>query len=293
MPALPVTLRTMVESDVAAGLRLCRQSHWNQVDRDWRQFLRQTPGGAAVAVGSDGEVVGSVATIRYATLDAPGSLAWIAMVLVDRGSRGGGIGRALLHHALDLVSDVPAVGLDATPLGQPLYETLGFRADSCLMRLQRSRDAAPAAGTHGSRTRRAVPTDLDAMAALDATATGLDRRAMIAWLLDGAPELAWVSDGPQGIDGVVLGRHGHDASQLGPIIATSRDVAGDLIGACVRSQPSTPFFLDVADDRPGWRAAVERLGFEPQRPFTRMYRGPGRPAGDASRLFAIIGPEFG
>ena len=43
----------------------------------------------------------------------------------------------------------------------------------------------------------------------------------------------------------------------------------------------------------GWRVAVEALGFTPQRPFARMYRGAWRPAGDASLLFGSIGAEFG
>ena len=51
---MTMTLRTMTESDVEAGLRLCRASHWNQLARDWQQFLRLTPGGATVAVDETG-----------------------------------------------------------------------------------------------------------------------------------------------------------------------------------------------------------------------------------------------
>ena len=39
-------LRTMTTADIDGGLRLCRLSHWNQLARDWQQFLRLTPGGA-------------------------------------------------------------------------------------------------------------------------------------------------------------------------------------------------------------------------------------------------------
>jgi GNAT superfamily N-acetyltransferase len=300
----------MSSDDVDAGLRLCRQSHWNQVARDWRQFLDLTPGGASVAVDARDGVIGSVAMMRYRALEprlagssdgpetrdgaALHSLAWIAMVLVDPSHRGGGVGTALLQHALEQASDAAAIGLDATPLGQPLYEKLGFRADARFSRVQRARAAGAEVGQHVEGIRPAARADLDGIAELDALATGLDRRAMLAWLLDGAPEYAWVCDGPRGvIQGALLGRHGHDASHLGPIVAASDAIAIALLHACGSAHAATPFFLDMADGRPGWRTAVESLGFAVQRPFTRMYRGTWRPTGDPNRLFAIIGPEFG
>jgi GNAT superfamily N-acetyltransferase len=288
----------MIPEDIDAGLRLCRQSHWNQVARDWQQFLDRTPGGAGVAVDADGGVVGSVATMRYEAVGTGETLAWIAMVLVDPAHRGGGIGTALLQHGLEQTADVAAVGLDATPLGQPLYEKLGFTSDVRLARMQRPASGlghrhhlTPEPADAGVRPARAA--DLDAIASLDASAAGLDRRAMLAWLLEGAPELAWVSENDAGMDGVLLGRTGHNATHLGPLVAHTDRVAHRLLQVCLAPHATTPFFIDVADEQPGWRAAVEALGFEVQRPFTRMYRGLWRPAADPSRLFAIIGPEFG
>lgn len=289
---LPISLRAMTRDDVQAGLRLCRLSHWNQVARDWDQFLRLAPGGATVAVDPTGDVVGTVATLRYAGPSTTDALAWVAMVLVDPACRGGGIGTALLEAGLASLRDVATVGLDATPLGQPLYQKLGFTADIALTRMRRP-PTAPFGLGHGASVRPAQTSDLDAIATLDAHATGLDRRAMLAWLLEGAPEYAWVSEGPRGIDGVVLGRPGHTASHLGPLHAVSTPAALALVEACVVRHPTRTFLLDVAEARPDWRQGVEALGFVAERPFTRMYRGPWRPSGDATRLCASIGPEFG
>lgn len=287
----------MRAEDIDAGLRLCRQSRWNQLARDWQQFLDRTPGGAAVAVDSAGTVVGSVATMRYAALEGSKALAWIAMVLVDPAHRGGGIGTALLRHGLALTDDLPAVGLDATPLGQPLYEKLGFACDSRFVRMQRpgptrtAQQSAPAPERSAVRPARAA--DLAAIASLDGTATGLDRREMLTWLHAGAPELAWVSEHGTHVSGFLLGRRGYAATHLGPLVAESEVIAAHLLRGCLGGHPGTAFFIDVADDRPGWRATVEALGFQVQRPFTRMYRGAWRPRQDVSRLFAIIGAEFG
>jgi hypothetical protein len=95
------------------------------------------------------------------------------------------------------------------------------------------------------------------------------------------------------VDGFLLGRQGHAFCHLGPVVAGSADVAARLIEACATGHGTQRLIVDIADARPGWRAAVEALGFVAQRPFSRMYRGAWRPRGEASQVFAIIGPEFG
>jgi hypothetical protein len=156
---------------------------------------------------------------------------------------------------------------------------------------------AAARGRPRAEVRQATAEDLGAIARLDAQATGLDRRTMLTWLYDGAPQFAWVHEGPHGVGGAMLGRPGHTADHFGPILAPSADVALALLETALARHPHRCVLLDLADERPhersGWQAGVEALGFEAQRPFTRMYRGDWHPLGDASHLFAIIGPEFG
>ncbi len=300
MVAMAMSLRAMTPGDVEAGLRLCRLSHWNQVARDWDRFV--PAGTATVAVDDAGTVIGSVATMRYDAAGArPGgpTLAWLAMVLVDPAARGQGVGGALLARGLDAVADAATVGLDATPLGQPLYEKLGFRPDATLTRMAREPDAPAAPDSpadHSAATIGVCPatlSDLDAIGALDARATGLDRRVMLTWLLEGAANLAWVASSGPDIQGMLLGRRGHRFTHLGPLVADSLDIAGHLLRACVTAHASQPLILDIADAQPHWRATVESLGFTAQRPFARMYKGDWRPLADPTRSFASIGPEFG
>ncbi len=51
-----VSFREMTPDDIAAGLTLCRASHWNQTEQDWRFFLTTAPRGAIVAE-EDGRVI--------------------------------------------------------------------------------------------------------------------------------------------------------------------------------------------------------------------------------------------
>lgn len=283
----------MTLADVEAGLRLCRLSQWNQLARDWSRFLELTPHGAAVAEDDTGLIVGSMATMRYASVPAGPGAAWIAMILVDPAVRGRGVGTALLHEALARLSDVPIVGLDATPLGRPLYTKLGFHVDSGITRLSRLAASARFELGAGTGVRAAAPADDEAIATLDAQVTGLDRRAMLTWLREGAPELAWVMDRAGRIDGLVLGRRGHGFTQLGPVVATNTDTALRLLRAALAAAGHGPVIVDAADARASFRGGLEALGFTAQRPLARMYRGTARPGGDPTGLFAIIGPEFG
>ena len=289
----------MTPGDVDAGLRLCRQSRWNQVARDWEPFLDKARGSAHVAITEQDEVVGSVATIRYpASPASPGvpTLAWVAMVLVDPELRGRGIGTSLLEQGLASAADVTTVGLDATPLGQRLYERLGFCVEETLTRMEGAAGpvavAVEADSPDAPPVRPMTPEDLVAVARLDAQATGLERSHMLRWLRDGAPQLARVATDGAGVTGFVLGRRGHLFDHVGPVVATSVGTAVRLIRACMQHQEH-PLIVDLVDGQHGLRAAAEALGFAAQRPFTRMYRGDWRPAAGRRLAFAVIGPEFG
>src|ERR1043166_5775791 len=116
-----LTIRPMTDADLPLGMRLSEQAHWNQTDADWRRLLDMQPDGAFVAEWN-GKPAGTALTTRF------GPVAWISMVLVDEAQRNQGIGTALVKHALEMLDRdrIPAVRLDATTLGQHLYEKLGF-----------------------------------------------------------------------------------------------------------------------------------------------------------------------
>ena len=283
----------MTRADIEAGVQLCRLSHWNQLAGDWEQFLARTPGGAVVAEDASGRVVGSVATMRYPGAAGGPPVAWLAMVLVDPSRRGQGLGTALLHAGLARADDMAIIGLDATPLGQPLYSKLGFQVSSGITRLTRVAPPMHAASTPEAGVRAAQPEDDEAIADLDAQVTGLDRRGMLTWLRQRAPELAWFHQRHDRLDGAVLGRPGHAFVHLGPVIAASTDTALRLLRAALAAAGPRPVIIDAPDSHASFRDGLEAIGFTAQRPFARMYRGRSRPAGEPSHLFAIIGPEFG
>lgn len=286
----PVRMRAMNRDDVAAGLRLCRASHWNQVARDWELFLAMSPDGCRVAIDEHGAVIGSVATLRYGE-----ALGWVAMVLVDPGRRGEGIGTRLLEEALRLLDGVATVRLDATPAGRGVYLPLGFREEYDLQRCQRQAAAnVPEDAFAGAASTLAVrpmaDADLAAVFAMDRAAFGADRSELLRAFRRGAADYAWVA-GDDAIDGFLLGRHGHAFEHLGPLVAREESVARRLVDSCLAAHPGRPFILD-APPHAEWRDWLASRQFTVQRPFVRMYRGPRKHEEMLDGIFAIAGAEF-
>lgn len=273
----------MTTADIAAGLRLCRASRWNQLSRDWEHFLDVNPGGARVL--EQRQVIGTVATLRY------GPLGWLAMVLVDPSRRRHGLGTQLLAAGLDLLADADGIALDATPAGEGMYRTRGF---SELERLSRMSGVILGDGLppRSPTVRPMQPADLPLVAHWDAEAFGLDRARLLAWLYAGAPEYAWIALQSDRVAGYTLGRHGFDSEHLGPIVARSRGVAIELTSACLAAHAGRSFVIDARRNMPEWIGWLEAIGFREQRPFIRMGRE-ARLHGLPERRFASAGPEFG
>src|ERR1044071_5228007 len=119
-----VEIRLLFEADIPAAMQLKEAAGWNQTEADWHRLLRLEPDGCFGAI-QDGRLVGTTTTTIH------GELAWIGMVLVEQQERRQGIAAKLMNVALDYLKDkVDTIKLDATSLGQPVYEKLGFEVES-------------------------------------------------------------------------------------------------------------------------------------------------------------------
>jgi GNAT superfamily N-acetyltransferase len=277
----------MTASDLPLGMRLKEQAGWNQTEADWRRCLALQPDGCFVAE-REGLGVGTVTTCIF------GPVAWVAMVLVDVAVRGQGIGRALLDRALAFLDGqgVPSVRLDATPLGRPLYEKLGFVEEYTLTRYDGISPAGTLSDTPNKIVLRAVsPEDQERVIAFDRDVTGTDRAALLRSLFAETPE-AWrmVVRGDE-LLGCSAARGGSRARQIGPCLATAE--AGPLLLADAwRSYADERVFVDVPKDNRAAVTTVERAGLVAQRPLYRMCRGP-RPHESIEQVWASFGPEKG
>jgi len=276
----------MTAADIPAGLRLCRAAGWNQLESDWRCFLEMSPNGCRV-VEVDGKVVGFVATLRFEK-----KFSWVSMVLVDPELRHKGIGSLLLSEALRLLEDMETVRLDATPAGKMVYDKFGFLDEYALTRM-RTLNPQPESLTNGLPVKALTASDLPAVLEFDRKVFGANRGAILQRLYDTAPEYAMVSNPGGRIDGFLFGRHGFLAEHLGPVVALNESVARGLVSACLDRHRQRPFLLDAPQFSEDWYLWLQSIGFQEERQFIRMLRGPNAYPGLPHLQFAIVGPEFG
>ena len=277
-------MRVMTEADVDFGMKLKNITRWNQVPADWKRFIALEPEGCFVAV-LDGEDVGTVTTTTYGS-----RLAWIGMVLVPPEQRRKGIGSALLTHGLDYLKRKPVecVGLDATPMGNKLYITLGFREDFALERRQGHGQTAAAEGVEPMRD-----DDLGAVADYDAARFGVPRPNVLTLLHRDYPELCWVAKAGGAVTGYVMMRPGYNAHQIGPWVASDPGTAEQLFKTALSAVPRKPIFFDVVVPNESAVAIAGKFGFELQRPFVRMFLGENAYPADTDQMYAICGVEKG
>ncbi len=245
-------------------MKLSGQAGWNQTEADWRRFIELEPEGCFVGE-LDGRSVGTTTTCVFR------KTAWIAMVLVDVDARGNGVGTTLLKHSIDYLEgrQVRTIRLDATSLGQPIYERLGFVPDYGLARFE---GVAPG-GKESSAVVKAEPEMFADLIEFDRRMTGRERVKMLGRLFDEFPEAMRIVRRAGQIDGFVTMRPGANAIQIGPCTATA-DAGPALLRDALNRCAGEPVFVDVPLDNAEAVEVVESSGLTIQRSFTRMSRGP-------------------
>jgi GNAT superfamily N-acetyltransferase len=275
--------RRLVPADAERLVALSAEAGWNQTTADWRLLLRHGDG-----VGlwtSAGTPVASALLLPYGD-----RFAWISMVLTTAPWRRRGLARRLLDRCLETARGRGLIAvLDATDAGRRVYGSHGFAELWSFARLEAVDPQPPPA--QGTAVRSMTADDLTAAAALDAVAFGAERASILAALMRRCPELALVAEADGQPRGFALGRDGHRALHLGPVVADTADTALALAAAALAAV-SGHIIIDAPDSQAAFRAALAAAGFVERRGFTRMSLG-GRSLGDPAMVFAVAGPELG
>ncbi|MFK8113234.1 MAG: GNAT family N-acetyltransferase [Rubripirellula sp.] len=269
-------VRLMAVEDIDEVIHLCRGAGWNQTRQDWNRLIRYQPNGCFAAVIDD-QIVGTVTTTSYRD-----DLAWIGMMLVDERYRRRGVATRLMKASLEHLTtqQVRCIKLDATPLGFPVYQRLGFRAEWGFQRWERGSKV-------NDESNRSVGDELnESHLTLDRQAFGADRSA---WLQLLAADSTTVTH-PLGF-GMI--RPGHLADYLGPVVAESVDAGSEIIQQLLAQQTGRPVFWDLPHVRDEWGELPTKLGFQPVRDLTRMWFGTELVGGDVRQQFAIAEPATG
>ncbi len=272
-----LTLSTFEATHLAGAHRLSREAGWPHRLEDWALLLSLSQG----AVILDGETV--VAT-AFATPMGPVAIA--NMIIVDVQRRGSGLGRRVMEDAMSRVV-AQEWRLVATKDGLPLYERMGFEAQGEILQHQglarpRERDL-PLLPT-------ATDRDLEALAALDRAATGMDRRRLLTALLDQGRIFIHREAGR--IVAFAAQRSFGRGSVIGPVIARGRAEAEALIGSLIAEAEGAFVRIDI-DDNCGLADWLIARGLTHAGGGVKMSRGaPSLPSGP-HRRFALAAQSLG
>ena len=283
-PETAIEIRPLVAADIPAAMRLKEAAGWNQTEADWRRLLALEPNGCFAAI-KDGRLVGTTTTTIY------GELAWIGMVLVEPQQRRQGIAAKLMGVALDYLSGkVETTKLDATALGQPVYEKFGFAVESGVERWMRNANSAQSEVEAQPVLDQAAVRDL---LTLDRIAFNADRSQLLqGLLLDAcvAPVLLRAADGA--LSGYALAREGSEKTYVGPVVAKDPEVIETLLDQILARLAGRDVYIDVNTECVAGASLLSDRGFVKERDFVRMVKG--GPGQKTSRLVvAIAGPEIG
>ena len=275
-------IRLLFESDIPAAMRLKEAAGWNQTEDDWRRLLLLEPNGCFCAI-KDGCVVGTTTTTTYGD-----ELAWIGMVLVDSQHRRQGIAAKLMSVALDYLNGkVATVKLDATALGQPVYEKFGFQFESLIERWSGTERLQ--SEEQGDIGRYA----LSELLALDRIAFNADRSKLIEALIDTASVPPVLVRGANGaLSGYAMVRSGTRADYVGPIVTKDAQQVEPLITQMLNRLSDRRVYIDFNTECGGGSGFLYDRGFVKERDLIRMRAG--RPSPKTSSLIVgIAGPEIG
>ena len=276
-------IRSMRVEDIEGAMLLKRAAGWNQTESDWLRLLRLEPEGCFVDE-RQGTVVGTTTAIRHAR-----ELAWIGMVLVLPDFRRQGVANGLMQHAMMWIWNhgIETTRLDATDMGRPLYNALGFRDEEPIERWERS----PVSRTVRRITEKSPNALGESLAALDLCACGYDRSVLLRDLAHD-PSVESVRSG----SGFVFGRPGSEAWFIGPCVANSEAAAESLVDSLLAEHGHQHAYWDLLPDNSSACRLAARFGFRPTRRLMRMvHSASGGTAGRTrpDRVFATAGFEFG
>lgn len=287
-----LTAHPLSAAHIAGGLALSQAAGWNQNAADWDLFMRA---GRGFGLSTNADPAQLVATTMIVPFGA--RFAWISVVLVAADHRRRGLATHLTMEALTELADTgQAPILDATPQGREVYRRLGFTDAWLLQRLLLKtppvKIPAPPPDGIDIRPIDANTEDWDRIAAYDAPIFGADRRSILKAMVDRLPSAALVAERKGAIVGLLLGRDGRVADQLGPLSADSVEIALALLGQALTTS-TKPVFIDLPERHGAVRDWLTKVGFAVGRPFSRMVLGMADTYDDHARLILSAGPEFG
>lgn len=261
-------IKRLTLSDARRCLELTQAIQWSQTLEDWKRLIQWSGDGAYGMVHRTSVLVATTLVFRYGT-----DRAWIGAVITHPRFQRQGLAAQLMETALNELkkSGVREIMLDATGMGQPLYQKFGFRPlypIGIFMGAAMPQEATPA--------QRYQPTHLADVLALDREIFGADRSRTIQTLVNDFP--TWVDYQNGRLQGYIIGKaQNADHAYIGPWMHQTPEGAEILLQTALHHLAGRIVRVDIAEKNPAGQEIVMKYGLEQKRICTRMILGDAVP----------------
>lgn len=229
---MTITLAQFATDHIVPAQALSAAVGWTHTLRDW-VFLSEHGTGVVSLDGSD--LVGVALRWEQGHFDS------IGMVIVSPAVQGKGTGTALMHRLMS-ESDAHSFLLTATPMGQPLYDRLGFQPFARVLMCLGYVTNIPEPQTEMNVTRLSQ-ADWPEAIKLDRLATGRRRTRLLTGLFQTGT--VWSAGDTGQLQGYALSRQSGDGTVIGPIVAENLDIAQALVAHIMRQDPDALYRVDT------------------------------------------------
>ena len=262
------------------ALKLSQEMSWPYRLEDWDIALQL---GKGFVLERAGTVIGTAAWWPYGETHASAG-----MIIVAKAAQGRGYGAQLMD-ALLTSARPRTIALNSTAEGITLYRRRGFVPTGIIHQHQgipRQSHETPRSGL----LRPMAASEFEAIARLDRTATGLERRQLLNGLFDSGDGYVLLRDGI--LCGYAISRLFGRGHVIGPVVAESPTDARALIEfAIARLRPVFVRIDTPASSQLGeW---LESIDLQQVSDATTMVLGTPAPWTGPARMFGLANQSFG
>jgi GNAT superfamily N-acetyltransferase len=262
---MPISIRVLSDTDLEVADTILKSAFQRAESRmeDLGLYRATQPDGWFLAL-RDGLPVGVVGSKIYREFAYVGSMA------VHQDAQRQGVGLALMQHLLAWFDSlgVPLVLLDASEVGQSLYDKLGFVAYDRSFVFRRS--GMTQVHEPSGLVRVVSVHDIDELAVWDVGAFGALRTDVLHALLTAFPGRAFMSCGQRN---QIAGYCFAQTNRIGPWIARRAEDAEALLEAALSLPYQGAVSVVVPEVNRGAVVLLNRYGFECVRTNRHMARG--------------------
>jgi GNAT superfamily N-acetyltransferase len=279
-------LDILTQADGVALQDLAKSVGWTFTSGQVNMFI--SPVGTVFGHRLEDRLVSSAGIYIYGS-----ALASLGIVIVRPDFQRRGLGKSVVERCLREAehNGVPVV-LVATEQGAPLYTSLGFQAIGSIHRLE-LRGSVHAVPLSKSLEFHPVKEDNSSdLIAIDELVFGA-RRVELYRVLFANIECGFVTRNSQSaIEGFALAMRRNDVLVVGPLIASTLDVALALVSKFTANWTG-PVRIDVPSEHKTFMTELARLGFKETMVSPLMIRNADGLPGQRNQLFGIVDPVFG